>query len=124
MLAIATHENWKIHQLDVKFFLLNRPLEKQVYVNHLYGYEIIAEEQKPSKKALYGLKQALRDRNKRIDSFFSQFGFTKCSYEHRLYVKLVKNYILIIYLYVDDLMLIGDNERQIENFRDKSKTRI
>ena len=39
------------------------------------------------KKALYGLKQAPRAWYNHIDSHIGKLGFTKCPYEHTLYVK-------------------------------------
>jgi len=39
------------------------------------------------KKALYSLKQAPRAWNAQIDGYLHQNGFTKCPYEHVIYIK-------------------------------------
>ena len=70
------------------------------------------------KKALYGLKQAPRAWNKRIDSFLIDSGFKKCTVEHGVYVKFLKNdEALLLYLYVDDLVITGSNMRDVENLK-------
>ena len=61
------------------------------------------------KKALYGLKQAPRAWYIHIDSYFQSHGFSKCSTEPTLYIK-VKNQgkVFIVCLYVDDLIFTGN----------------
>ena len=60
------------------------------------------------KRALYGLKQAPRAWYTRIDSFFTRLGFTKSEADPNLYLIVVEGKLLISVLYVDDLILTGD----------------
>ena len=69
------------------------------------------------KKALYGLKQAPRAWNTRIDTYFKENGFQQCPYEHAMYVKKKKEKILLVALYVDDLIFLGNNNQMIEEFK-------
>eukprot|EP00253_Pinus_taeda_P022455 PITA_22455 len=46
----------------------------------------------------------------RIDNYFTEFGFTKSEVDANLYHIVVKGKLLIIVLYVDDLILTGDDE--------------
>ena len=62
------------------------------------------------KRALYGLKQAPRAWYTRIDSYFTGLGFTKSEADANLYQVVVEGNILIIFLYVDDLILTGDEK--------------
>ena len=62
------------------------------------------------KRALYGLKQALRAWYTRIDSYFIELGFTKSEADANLYQIVVEGKLLIIVLYVDDLILMGDEQ--------------
>ena len=64
------------------------------------------------KRALYGLKQAPRAWYTRIDNYFTEMGFTKSEADANLYQIVVDGKLLIIVLYVDDLILI-DNEQLI-----------
>jgi len=59
---------------------------------------------------LYGLKQAPCAWYTRIDSYFTRLGFTKSEADANLYHIMVEGKPLIIVLYVDDLILIGDDQ--------------
>ena len=58
------------------------------------------------KKALYGLKQAPRAWYSRIDDHLINLGFHKSLSEATLYVRSEGINIIIIYVYVDDLLVI------------------
>ena len=60
------------------------------------------------KRALYGLKQAPRAWYTQIDSYFTGLGFSKSEADPNLYQIVVEGRFLIIVIYVDDLILIGD----------------
>ncbi|KAH9672528.1 hypothetical protein KPL70_017763 [Citrus sinensis] len=110
---------WKIFQMDAKSAFLNGFLEEEVYIEQPLGYVVKRHENKVLrlKKALYGLKQAPRAWNNRIDKYFQEKGFTKCPYEHALYVKEKDGDILIVCLYVDDLIFTGSNPSLFEEFK-------
>ena len=69
------------------------------------------------KRALYGMKQAPHAWYTRIDSYFTGLGFTKSEACVNLYHIVVEGKLLIIVLYVDDLILIGD-ENLIKSYKD------
>jgi len=58
---------------------------------------------------LYRLKQEPRAWYTRIDNYFIGFGFTKIESDVNLYNIVMKGKILIVVLYVDDLILTGDD---------------
>ena len=60
------------------------------------------------KRALYGLKQAPPAWYTGIDSYFTRLGFTKSEVDANLYQILVQGKLLIIVIYVDDLIVMGD----------------
>ena len=62
------------------------------------------------KRALYGLKQAPRSWYTRINIYFTGLGFTKSEADVNLYHIVVDGKLLIIVLYVDDLILTGDEK--------------
>ena len=62
------------------------------------------------KRALYGLKQAPRAWYTQIDNYFTRLGFTKSEADANLYQIVVEGKILIVVLFVDDLILIGDEQ--------------
>ncbi|CAO2836221.1 unnamed protein product [Amaranthus hypochondriacus] len=120
MISLAAHHKWKIYQLDVKSAFLNGILEEEVYVEQPEGFVIKGEDDKVLhlKKALYGLKQAPRAWNTRIDGYLIQNGFTKCPYEHAVYVKTNGDDILIVSLYVDDLLFTGNCQSMFNDFKE------
>ncbi|KAH9745452.1 hypothetical protein KPL70_004078 [Citrus sinensis] len=119
IISLAAQNKWKIFQMDVKSTFLNGFLEKEVYIEQPLGYVVKGHEDKVLrlKKALYGLKQAPRAWNSRIDKYFQEKGFTKCPYEHALYIKEKDGDILIVCLYVDDLIFTGSNPSLFEEFK-------
>jgi len=63
------------------------------------------------RKALYGLKQASRAWFSRIKSYFFKEGFERNLGDHTLFIKKNGGGILIVSLYVDDLIFIGNDEK-------------
>ena len=59
---------------------------------------------------MYGLKQAPRAWYTWIDSYFTRIGFTKREVDAKLYQIVFEGKILIIFLYVYDLILTGDEQ--------------
>ena len=59
---------------------------------------------KKAPKAWYG----------RIDGFLMSLGFTKSKEESNLYYKVDEDGVLIFLLYVDDLLLTGEDKSIIE----------
>ena len=102
---------WKIHQMDVQTAFLNGKIEEEVYIEQPEGFETFDHESHVCqlKMGLYGLKQAPHAWYTRIDSYFTGLGFTKSEANANLYHIIVEGKILIIVLYVDDLILIGDD---------------
>jgi len=62
---------------------------------------------------LFSLKQALRAWNKKIYSFLLQKGFIKCVNKYGIYYRNTTNK-LIVCLYVDDIIITGSNEAEME----------
>ena len=105
--------------MDVKSAFLNGVLEEEIYIEQPPGYMKIEEEKKvlKLKKVFYGLKQAPRAWNTRIDTYFKENGFKQCPYEHALYTKKSVGNVMFVDLYVDDLILMGNNDEMIEKFK-------
>jgi len=115
VLTIAAQKGWKIFQLDVKPAFLNGVLEEEIYVEQPEGFVKHGEEDKVY--LLYGLKQAPRAWYSRINDHLLSIGFTKSLSEFTLYVKDKGNSFLIVSLYVDDLLVTGDDTKLIDEFK-------
>eukprot|EP00253_Pinus_taeda_P031227 PITA_31227 len=96
--------------MDVKIAFLNGVIEEEVYIEQPEGFEVFSSESHVCrlKRALYGLKQAPRAWYLRIDNYFTGLGFSKSEADPNLYQIVVEGKLLIIVLYVDDLILTGD----------------
>ena len=77
MLAVAAHQGWEVHHMDVKSAFLNGELKEEVYVAQPPGYVVKGAEHKVLRlrKALYGLKQAPRAWNAKFDATMLALGF-------------------------------------------------
>lgn len=113
--------------MDIKFAFLNGPLEEEVFVNQPPGFVKQGQELKVYKlnKTLYGLRQAPRAWNKHIDSLLIRYEFKKCTVVYGIYVKFFKQLgTLLVFLYVDDLLVTGSSTQEIENFKMKMKIEL
>ena len=59
------------------------------------------------KKSLYGIKQALRDWYAKINGFVLSHNYCRWKYDTNVYLKMILDSIIIIFLYVDDLLITG-----------------
>ncbi|GKA03534.1 zinc finger, CCHC-type containing protein [Tanacetum coccineum] len=119
ILALAAKENWIVHHLDVKSAFLNGELKEEVYVTQPTGFEVKGKEEMVYKlhKALYGLRQAPRSWNAKLDKVLKELGFRKCAQDQAVYKLQSKNTTLIIGVYVDDIIVTGSSEKQIQEFK-------
>jgi len=119
VLAVAAQKGWKVFQLDVKSTFLNGVLQEEIYVEQPKGFMVQGKEDKVYllKKALYGLKQARRAWYSRINDHLLNIGFVKRLSEFTLYVKHKGNSLLIVSLYVDDMLVTGDDTMLFEELK-------
>jgi hypothetical protein len=68
------------------------------------------------KKSLYGLKQAPRAWYSRLDKYLQQQGIRNGNADSNLYIKVDRDNILIIELYVDDIIFGSDHDRMSKKF--------
>jgi hypothetical protein len=112
IITLAAKMKWKLHQMDVKIAFLNGVIEEEVYIEQPLGFEV--EDRKSHvcilKKSLYALKQARRAWYGRIDSFLMTLGYTKSKADSNLYFKIMNNEPVILLLYVDGLLLTGEEK--------------
>ena len=60
-------------------------------------------------KSIYGLKQASRSWNIKFDQSVKSFGFIQCPDEPYVYKRHSENVVVFLVLYVDDILLIGND---------------
>lgn len=123
LLALVAQRGWEVYQLDMKSAFLHGELKEEVFVQQPEGFVKKGEEEKvyKLKKALYGLKQAPRAWYSKIEAYFAKEKFERCSSEHTLFTKKNEGNILIVSLYVDDLIFIGNNRSMCDEFKSSMK---
>ncbi|GJU58507.1 retrotransposon protein, putative, ty1-copia subclass [Tanacetum coccineum] len=69
-------------------------------------------------KAIYGLKQASHSWNLCFHEKVTQFGFSRSENESCIYVKVSGSGVLFLVLYVDDILLIGNDIPTLQSVKD------
>ena len=110
--------------MDVNSALLNEGLKEEVYVEQPPSYEVVGEGKNVYnlKRAFYGLKQAPWAWYIRIDSYLISNNFRKTDGELTLYIKAADGKVLIIVLYIDDLIFIGNDDFLIADFKEAMRS--
>lgn len=124
ILSVAVVRNWAIRQLDVKNAFLHGKLHKPVYMSQPPGFK---NDDCPThvchlKRALYGLKQAPRAWFDRFSDFLLSFGFFCSSADPSLFVCHTTHGTILLLLYVDDIILTGDNPTFLDSFINELST--
>jgi hypothetical protein len=119
LLALAAHEGWEVHHMDVKTAFLNGDLQEVVFVEQAPGFVQAGQEHKVHRlhKALYGLHQAPRAWNQKLDDKLGVLGFKKCPSEHAIYCRGAGSERLVVGVYVDDLIITGASCNSIKKFK-------
>ena len=121
LLALATLEDWHIHQMDVKSAFLNSVLEEEIYMEQAPGFIVSGQEMKVCrlKKAIYGLKQASHVWNQQFHGVLVGLSFKQTLSDAGMYVHHHGgDGILIIILYVDDITLMGASLVHIKQIKE------
>uniref|UniRef100_A0A2N9IZ37 Reverse transcriptase Ty1/copia-type domain-containing protein n=1 Tax=Fagus sylvatica TaxID=28930 RepID=A0A2N9IZ37_FAGSY len=121
VLSLAVTNKWPLRQLDVKNAFLNGSLTEHVYMEQPPGY---IDPRFPHhvchlKKALYGLKQAPRAWFQRFSSFLLTLGFSCSRADTSLFVFHQQSGIIYLLLYVDDIIITGNNSSLLDSFTHK-----
>lgn len=124
LLAQATCEGWAVHHMDVKSAFLNGVLQEDVYVEQPPEFILQGQESKVLHlvKALYGLRQAPRAWYSKLDDSLLQLGFQRSTSEHAVYLRGTGAHRLVVGVYVDDLVITGGNQDDIDTFKAETKS--
>lgn len=117
VLAVANQERLKVHQMDVKTAFLNGNLEEEIYMTLPEGLEGEPNDVCRLNRSLYGLKQASRAWNERFHQFVTKLGFRQSENDRCLYVRGEGDQRIILLLYVDDILIVCRNLKDIEKVK-------
>src|SRR6266498_2605339 len=121
LISCATTFGWPLHQLDVKNAFLHGDLQEEVYMeippgfmNHQASREVCR-----LKKSLYGLKQSPRAWFDRFRRAICDMGYTQCNEDHTVFYKHRGSYITLLAVYVDDIVITGDDVEEIRCLKER-----
>lgn len=127
LLAVVAAEDFECEQMDVVTAFLNGDLDEDIYMQVPEGLKTPANTGKVCKlnKALYGLKQAPRQWYAKIHVYLvEQLNFKSSPNDPCLYIRKTPSDIIIIALYVDDLLIIGNSKFKILQLKGEFKRRF
>ena len=117
ILSLAAQNQWSLRQLDVSNAFLHGLLKENVYMTQPIGF---LDSAKPSHvcqlhKSLYGLKQAPRAWFERFTSHLLTLGFSASVADASLFILHHGSTTVYLLLYVDDIIIIGNNPTAISD---------
>ncbi|KAI3784030.1 hypothetical protein L1987_43121 [Smallanthus sonchifolius] len=123
ILGLVARNKWLVYHHDIKSAFLNGELKEVVHVKQPEGYVVPVKENMVYilNKALYGLRQAPRAWNEKLDRTMKILNFTRCSKETALYRRVTKGDLIIVGIYVDDLIVTGSSQIEINKFKEQMR---
>lgn len=120
LLSLAANLNWPLHQFDVKNAFLHGNLEEEVYMDLPPGYTVgssgvVCKLQ----RALYGLKQSPRAWFGRFSMAMEKYGFHQSHSDHTLFLKHRRGKITALIIYVDDMIITGNDVSEIAKLEEQ-----
>jgi hypothetical protein len=105
--------------MDVKTAFLNGFLKEELYMMQPEGFVDPKDANKVCKlqQSIYGLVQASQSWNIRFDEVIKTFGFIQTYREACIYKKVSGSSVAFLILYVDDILLIGNDIEFLESIK-------
>ncbi len=116
IISIAANKGWSLFQMDVKNAFLHGDLQEEVYMEIPPGFSNCETEGKVCKlmKSLYGLKQSPRAWFGRFSKEVCSLGYQQSNADHTLFFKHRCNKTTILAVYVDDIVITGNDDEEIK----------
>ena len=121
LISIVANKDWPLYQFDVKNSFLHGEIKEEVYIKAppRFSDEYESGEGCRLKKALYGLKQSPRAWFDRFTIAMKKFGYKQSYSDRTLFLKKEKRRITCLIIYVDDMVITGNNEEEISDLKKK-----
>ncbi|GKB95546.1 ribonuclease H-like domain-containing protein, partial [Tanacetum coccineum] len=118
LIALSVQNSWPLYQLDANNAFLYGDLKEDVYMELPPGY-YDKDETRVCKliKSLYGLKQAPRQWNEKLTTTLIEHGFVQSKNDYSLFIKDKNGVFIAILVYVDDIVVTGNNNSEIDKFK-------
>ena len=118
VLSVAVSSNWQMRQFDVNHAFLQGHLTDEVYMMQPPGF---VDKDNPTavcklRKAVYGLKQAPRAWYNELKTYLLSCGFRNSYADASLFIYNSNGVLMYMLVYVDDIILTGNNTDHINRF--------
>ena len=119
LLYVSFAFDFEVEQMDVKTKFIHVDLEEEIYMKQPKGFVVKGKKELVCKlkKSLYGLKQSPRMWYHKFDTFIRGLGFTRRKTDHCVYYKLIGDRVNYLVVYVDDMLLVGNDKEIIQNLK-------
>lgn len=118
-LKVAAGRNYEVHQMDIHNAFLHGDLEEEVYMKLPKGFHSSSTDQVCLlHKSLYGLKQTPRCWFAKLSQALLAYGFTESLSDYSLFTMNSSGSELRVLVYVDDLIIAGNSQQTIAQFKD------
>nr|GEY36782.1 copia protein [Tanacetum cinerariifolium] len=119
LLAYVSFMDFTVFQMNVESAFLYGTIEEEVYVSQPPGF---VDPEFPDRvykveKALYGLHQAPRAWYETLSTYLLDNRFRKGIIDKTLFIKIIKNVILLVQVYVDDIIFGSTKKSLSTEFR-------
>ena len=104
--------------MDVKNAFLNGDLSEEVYMQPLPGLSVDSNKVCHLRHALYDFKQAPRAWFAKFNSTISRLGYMASHYDSALFLRRTDKGTILLLLYVDDMIITGDDLSDIQELKD------
>ncbi|CAL1356682.1 unnamed protein product [Linum trigynum] len=110
LLAVAVTRDWHIHQIDVNNAFLHGDLSEEVYMSIPQGFALPGDSRVCLlHKSIYGLRQASRNWYQKFTQALLQFDFVQSRADHALFIHQRGSSYVAALIYVDDVILAGND---------------
>ncbi|KAJ3704139.1 hypothetical protein LUZ61_007844 [Rhynchospora tenuis] len=117
-LAVAVAKGWQLHQMDVHNAFLHGDLHEEVYMRLPPGFASnYSGKVCRLRKSLYGLRQAPRMWFSKLNTTLKAYGFVQSYADYSLFTLKQDDIFLAILVYVDDLVIAGNDPDAIGRFK-------
>jgi phage anti-repressor protein len=125
LLLLAANLDWPLHQLDVKNAFLYGDIEEEVYMNTLPSYIASSKTEVVWKlqRELYGLKQSPQAWFGWFSQAMKKYGFCQSNSDHTLFLKHQRGKVTALIVYVDDMIIIRDDAKEIDKLQKQLATK-
>ena len=104
--------------MDVKNAFFNGDLSEEVYMQPPPSLSVESNKVCHLRRALYGLKQAPRAWFAKFSSTIFRLGYIASPYNSALFLRRIDTGTILLLLYVDDMIITGDDLRGIQELKD------